>query len=314
MVFVMDQELKLTIAPIEQIAVAMSNMRQNALQILVPFQESFNQAAVIAASYVENFNRTAALAATYVENFNDFHASLQRSVEQWMAQQQLSWAKMAEMAAVAVANFEHYRNEEAPEVCVVLCQAGWLRMDRHFSIRELRESLVLHKTQGEAAMNDAILEYFSEDDFASLERMSKSWDSIPYLHDREKIIADALFAHRNGLYTLSIPTLLPFVEGLSAEILGSTTMNAVARFAEDRRANDPEIWVQGFCDFMAQVFYKGYRFGTDSAPYLNRHAILHGRVFDYPSALNSTRVFLLLDALADFWHERQRALVPPTIQ
>ena len=131
---------------------------------------------------------------------------------------------------------------------------------------------------------------------------------------RQQIIADALFAHRNGLYTLSIPTLLPFVDGLSAEILGSTTKNAVAQFAEDRRANDPEIWVQGFCDFMAQVFYKGYRFGTDSAPYLNRHAILHGRVFDYPSALNSTRVFLLLDALADFWHERQQALAPPTIQ
>jgi hypothetical protein len=113
---------------------------------------------------------------------------------------------------------------------------------------------------------------------------------------------------------LSVPALLPFVDGLSAEILGSHSKNAVAKFAENRRANDPEIWVQGFCDFMAQVFYKGYRFGQDSAPYLNRHAILHGRVFDYPSVLNSTRVFLLLDALADFWYERQEGLAPMTIQ
>lgn len=287
---------RIAIAPVQELATALANVRLNVPQMVAPLQESIN------------------LAFGAVKLLHDFQANLQRGFEQWMSQQQLSWTKVSEMMAAAAASFERYCNEEAPEACAVLCQAGWLRMDRHFSIVELRESLVLHKTQGEAAMNDAILEYFSENNFGSLERMIKSWDSIPYLRDRQGIIADALFAHRNGLYTLTVPTLLPFVDGLSAEILGSTTKNAVAKFAEDRRANDPEIWVQGFCDFMAEVFYKGYQFGKDSAPYLNRHAILHGRVFDYPSALNSTRVFLLLDALADFWHERQQGLAPATIQ
>jgi hypothetical protein len=289
-------EAKIAIAPVHNLALAMADVRLNIQQVLVPFQETIN------------------MAVGAVKLVHDFHSEMQRSVEEWMGQQQLSWARMAEMVSSAALSFEVYRNVEAPEACAVLCQAGWLRMDRHFSIVELRESLVLHKTQGEAAMNDAILEYFSEDNYASLERMTKSWESVPYLRDRNRIIADALFAHRSGLYTLTIPTLMPFVDGLSAEILGSTTKNAVAKFAQDRRANDPEIWVQGFCDFMADVFYKGYQFGKDSAPYLNRHAILHGRVFDYPSALNSTRVFLLLDALADFWHERLQALAPTTIQ
>jgi hypothetical protein len=280
---------KIAISPVQDLATALADIRIGVQQMLTPYQEAISAVFSTARFIQQNF-------------------------EQWKSELQLNWAKMAEMMAAAAASFERYCNEEAPEACAVLCQAGWLRMDRHFSITEVRESLVLHKTQGQAAMNNAILQYFSEDNWASLERMTESWNSIPYLFDRTGIIADALFAHRRGLYTLSIPTLLPLVDGLSAEALGSHSKNAVAKFAENRRANDPEIWVQGFCDFMAQVFYKGYRFGQDSAPYLNRHAILHGRVFDYPSALNSTRVFLLVDALADFWYERQEALAPMTIQ
>jgi hypothetical protein len=280
---------KIAISPVQDLATALADIRIGVQQMLAPYQEAISAVFSTARFIQQNF-------------------------EQWKSELQLNWAKMAEMMAAAAASFERYCNEEAPEACAVLCQAGWLRMDRHFSITEVRESLVLHKSQGEAAMNNAILQYFSEDNWASLERMTESWNSIPYLLDRTGIIADALFAHRSGLYTLSVPTLLPLVDGLSAEILGSHSKNAVAKFAENRRANDPEIWVQGFCDFMAQVFYKGYRFGQDSAPYLNRHAILHGRVFDYPSALNSTRVFLLVDALADFWYERQEALAPMTIQ
>jgi hypothetical protein len=280
---------EIAISPVHGLATALADIRIGVRQMLAPYQEAISAAFTTATLIQQNF-------------------------EQWKSELQLNWAKMAEMMAAGAASFEQYCNEEAPEACAVLCQAGWLKMDRHFSITEVRESLVLHKTQGEAAMNNAILQYFSEDNWASLERMTESWNSIPYLRNRKGIIADALFAHRSGLYTLSVPALLPFVDGLSAEILGSHSKNAVAKFAENRRANDPEIWVQGFCDFMAQVFYKGYRFGQDSAPYLNRHAILHGRVFDYPSVLNSTRVFLLLDALADFWYERQEGLAPMTIQ
>ncbi len=292
----MDSEIKLAIAPIESIALAVQNARLNVQQFLAPFQEGLNHAAAFA------------------KLFTDFHADLQRGVEQWMAQQQLNWARMAEMMAIAAANFERYRNEEEPEACKLLCDAGWLGMDHHFCLQHLREVVVLHKTQGEAAMNQAILCYFNVDDCALLVAMSERWLSIPYLRDREKIILDAVYAHKQGLFTLSIPAMLPLADGLSAEVLGMQSMRAVALLAEDRRVNDPEVWAQGFCDFVAQVYYKGYEFGRDTAPFLNRHGIVHGRVFEYRSALNSTRVFLLIDAVADIWHEKQKALAPTRIQ
>jgi hypothetical protein len=63
----------------------------------------------------------------------------------------------------------------------------------------------------------------------------------------------------------------------------------------------------------AHVYYKGYRFGKDTAPLLSRHGILHGRVSDYRSVLNSPPVFLFLDMIGNIWLEKQRA-TSPTIQ
>jgi hypothetical protein len=303
----MDSEFKLTIAPLEQIAVAMENAQLNAHRMLATLQVKIDQTAAVAGLFV------------------DFGEHIRRSAERWFVLQQSaatqmaermnsSVAEMAEMTAVAVAGFERYCKEEAPETCTLLWQAGWVGLDHHFSIRQLRESVLLHKEEGETAMNDAILAYFNEDDCELLDAISQDWLRIPYLRDREQIIGDAVYAHKNGKFTLSIPALLPLVDGLSAEIIGIPSMRAVALLAEDRRAHDREVWVQGFCEFVANVYYKGYDFGKDAAPYLNRHGILHGRVFDYPSALNSTRVFLLIDAVAQIWHQKQEALAPVTIQ
>lgn len=303
----MDSESRLTIAPIEQMVAVMEDARLTAQRMLTPIQVSFDQATAVARLVVdiqENIRSS-------TERWFELHRTAAVQIAERMNS---SMAHIAEMMTAAAASFERYCEEEAPEACTLLWRAGWVGMDRHFSITELRESVLLHKTEGEAAMNDAILAYFNEDDSAPLEAMSKYWLRIPYLREREKIVRDAVYAHKNGLFTLSIPALLPLVDGLSAEIIGIQSMKAVALLAEDRRAHDPELWVQGLCDFVAQVFYKGYRFGTDPAPYLNRHGILHGRVFDYPSALNSTRVFLLIDAVAQLWQENQKALAPPPIQ
>lgn len=284
------------ITPIEEIAVAMANVRTNVQQMLAPFQETISVAAGMA------------------KMVNDFQVAIHQTMERWLAEQQLSWVRMAEMMAIAMDGFERYRNQEEPEACKILSDAGWLEMDRHFCLQHLREMVVLYKARGESAMNAAIVNHFNCKDYALLVEMSKRWMSVPYLRQRENIIRDAVEAHKQRKFTLSIPALLPLVDGLSAEVLGNQSMKAVALLANDRRANHPEIWAQGFCDFVAHVYYKGYRFGKDTAPFLSRHGILHGRMFDYPSVLNSTRVFVFLDVIADIWLEKQRAATPTTIQ
>ena len=82
--------------------------------------------------------------------------------------------------------------------------------------------------------------------------------------------------------------------------------NVVKAVARDWKQREAEVWAKVFADVVENVIYKRYDFGNDPAPYLNRHGILHGRVPDYADKLNSIRVFLLVDAIAYLWLEKQQ--------
>jgi hypothetical protein len=125
-------------AVVNEIAVAMANVGTNVQQMLAPFQETISVAAGMA------------------KMVNDFQVTIHQTMERWLAEQQLSWVRMAEMMAIAMDGFERYRNQEEPEACKILCDAGWLEMDRHFSLQHLPEMVVLYKARGESAMNAAI--------------------------------------------------------------------------------------------------------------------------------------------------------------
>src|ERR1039458_1556998 len=145
------------------------------------------------AAEIENIRRTQNILAPIApfnyatvasQIFVDVNEHIRRSTEQWLALHQdaatqivkqaiASFAHLEEITAAAVASFDLYCEEEAPEACRLLSEAGWIGMDRHFSIAQMRESVLIHKTQGESAMNDAIRDYFNEDDSALLVNISE---------------------------------------------------------------------------------------------------------------------------------------------
>lgn len=235
--------------------------------------------------------------------FTNASAEIQRSTEQWMDQVQKNLAAFSEQVAKGMAEYEKVETEAFE----VLKRGGWLGMERHFSGPQVRTVLEISKTKGEAAANDAICNYFNANDCALLVAMSNEWLGVPYLRDREPIIRDAMAAHRAGQYTLTVPSLLPLAEGLSAEIVGSTAgkQNVVKAVARDWRAREQELWTELYSDVVLHVIYKNYDFDKDPAPYLNRNGILHGRVPDYGTDLNSIRVFLFVDSVANLWRDKQ---------
>lgn len=204
--------------------------------------------------------------------------------------------------------FKHLDAEEA-QVANLLTKSGWLGMERHFTIVEVRALLAAHNKSGDAGVEKFVLDFFRADDVGLLTSRIGAWASIPYLEQRQNILGDALDAHRRQQYTLTVPSLLPLAEGLSAEIMGKPLgkkVNVVTALAKQIGDTDKETWSQVFLNVICDTFYKSYTFGEQTAPYLNRHGILHGRTSDYATEANSLRVFLLLDVLADFWHEEQR--------
>ena len=55
-----------------------------------------------------------------------------------------------------------------------------------------------------------------------LNRVVRSWWSNPYMEKRKRTVRAAINAHKNRQYELTIPTLLPLIDGLAAEIVAAT--------------------------------------------------------------------------------------------
>lgn len=233
---------------------------------------------------------------------------LQIGFRRWVEQHGADIVRVLHELQAGLAEFERYHNEEEAQDFATLAKGGWIGLERNFGYFEIRTAANIYRASGEDAMNNAVLQYFSKDECAVLAEMIDGWGTVPYLKDREAIFRDAFSAHKAGQFTLSIPALLPLAEGLAADTFGVTRTNAVQIAAENWKSTEPEAWATEFFNVVEQVIYKNYTFGTGVPTYLNRHGILHGRVIDYASALNSTRVFLLIDALVGIREAKQKSL------
>jgi hypothetical protein len=239
---------------------------------------------------------------------SDLPGSLHQSAEEFMAEVQRNLAAISEQMAKGMAEYDRVE----AEAFEVLKRGGWLGMERHLTGPQVRTILQVSKTSGEGAAHDAIREYFSANHWTLLETIGNEWLNVPYLKKREQIVRDALAAHRAGQYTLTVPALMPLAEGLSAEIVGNTTgrQNVVKTVALDWKAREQEVWTELYSDVVIHVIYKTYDFAKDPAPYLNRNGILHGRVPDYGTELNSLRVFFLVDSVAELWRDNDKRKTP----
>lgn len=153
---------------------------------------------------------------------------------------------------------------------------------------------------------------FRTDDLARLRAKITTWLKIPYLAERQEIILDSLEAHKAGRYTLTVPALLPLIDGLTrrfgrAHLRSWAGKNAgkkviaVDRFAQHYRRKEHKSWGSPFASFIRQVAYASFDFGSGRPPTsCNRHGILHGQIPDYASEANSLRVILMLDTIAQF--------------
>ena len=231
--------------------------------------------------------------------------NLGQTTQEWVEQLQQGLHERSREFAEALA--EHEKGQA--EAFTILGQGGWVGMEWHFTESQARSALEICKGKGDTAMNDAMARYFNANECALLSGMTEAWSRIPYLRDRRAIITDALSAHREGRFTLTVPSLLPLAEGLSVEILGNPVRkeNAVKVVVRDWKQREAEIWAQVFADVIENVVYKSYDFRNAPAPYLNRHGILHGQIPDYATGANSVRVFLLVDAIARLWVGKQRS-------
>jgi hypothetical protein len=115
----------------------------------------------------------------------------------------------------------------------------------------VKRELIRPERDGEASGIDRYLcSLFNENDAARLRKRVEAWFKLPYFADRKAIILDSLDAHKAGKWTLTIPTLLPLVDGVMSRFRREhlrPSKNAhrgmqVDKFIDYYRRNQPKLF------------------------------------------------------------------------
>lgn len=144
---------------------------------------------------------------------------------------------------------------------------------------------------------EKIIEDFFEK-FYTKSRINKKlerWKKNKYLKNRIQILEEAVYAHNNKKYCLSIPVLYSQVEGIIAEYFNHTgTMkgNKVQEYLQKiikSKSRFDDIFEKSKTDF-----YKNFGHG-DEIFSLGRHSVIHGGDTRYGKCANSLKVILFFD-------------------
>ena len=167
----------------------------------------------------------------------------------------------------------------------------------------------------------AIPAYFRREDYAALRELVESWQ--PRFGDRHRIFEDALWAHRHGRYTLSIPALAAQVEGIVRDLVGDRKegMGWRAKFLDalghDRQSPPLPSRTDDLGAFLEMPAYERFKNVGEVSRYftlvrvqelfdrvdfsdprsssvVNRNVILHG-VFESYGETESLKLFFVLD-------------------
>lgn len=162
-------------------------------------------------------------------------------------------------------------------------------------------------------ISNVIIGHYHRHDYKNLRAMIESWRMHPLFISRMHIIDDALTAHKSSLFTLSVPALLPLIEGILNEYV--TSHNLLARCGKIKQVYEAVIgevdnyslsnWaiVQTLLYQLEHNTYTYTDFTTElqkstQRRQVSRHTVLHGVATNYHTSATSLRVFVLLDALS----------------
>lgn len=156
-----------------------------------------------------------------------------------------------------------------------------------------------------------ILGYYHRDNFWALKAMVESWEEVPAFQSRMPIFYDALSAHCQGKYSLSIPTLLPQIEGLLSEFavkhgikINFGRPNGISKKVLETK--DKTVISQAMSSMILELCNQLYQYDEFKRELtkkpknrkVTRNTILHGISTNYATPCFSLKIFLSLDYLS----------------
>jgi hypothetical protein len=231
-------------------------------------------------------------------------------------------AATANLAAVDVARrmfeqLEVFKNlheliEEEETAAEAFHAAGW-PIAPSMPKTLIRRVVKLHQEGKSRYVSQAIIGYYRRNNYSPLVEVVQRWRNHPLFALRTHIIEDALWAHRQGKYTLSVPALIAQVEGIMNDYVVANGLPV--RLGKIKEVYEAVLGDSMDYDFSTWAIVETLLYQLRTNTYLptpfedelarpvrrrrsTRHTILHGIMPGYNRESHSLRAFLLLDALS----------------
>lgn len=167
----------------------------------------------------------------------------------------------------------------------------YMEIEKHYNILDSEE------------IDKIICDFYSKDNFNNLELLLSKWKENKYFCRVSEILDDAIEAHKNGKYTLSIPALMPNIEGIIRCFMNDKYRISERSFVPVYKEFKENIKIFG--DIMAvyviqyidNLFCRFDPRNPDEVDDFSRHKLSHGFSSHYHSEVNSLKIILYLDEI-----------------
>jgi hypothetical protein len=139
-----------------------------------------------------------------------------------------------------------------------------------------------------------------------LEDLLKQWEKSDLVSDRLSILRSAIRCHKQQLFSASIPTLLPQLEGIIGKgfdhsgWMGGKILKVYIKYLlqldkTQERFFSFEEALRTY--YLRYIINPSFEYGKDVESEISRNAILHGYFLEYGNKENSLKIILLFDFL-----------------
>lgn len=152
-------------------------------------------------------------------------------------------------------------------------------------------------------IDEIICNFYNNDDFKNLESLLVKWKQNKYFQRVSEILDDAIYAHKNGKYTLSIPVLMPNIEGIIRCFMNDEygisekSFNSIYKEFKDNIKKLGDIIAGYVVQYIDVLFCNFDPRNPDKVDDFSRHKLSHGFSSKYHSEVNSLRLILYLDEI-----------------
>ncbi|RZT35468.1 hypothetical protein EV147_3912 [Cupriavidus agavae] len=191
------------------------------------------------------------------------------------------------LASAAILEFPDRFNE-------AFAGRGWIATGS-FSLDAMRKAVDLHEEGKLEEAEDAILEWFTEDNIRLFAITRAYRFHVAKLRDAQ--LEEALRLYLEGRYIAAVPLILIACDGFASDVCGISPFEKNA----DLNCFDSITGHRTSLPALMKLFVQGVRKSTDeelSIP--KRHGILHGRSLGYANRLVCAKAWLLMVALVDW--------------